>query len=40
MAEPGRYVPTVMAQHEEWRTDLSVVRQIEYLPGTRLIQGA
>ncbi len=37
-AETRRYVPAVLAKYEEWRKDLSVVRQIEYLPGTRLRQ--
>lgn len=35
-AETRRYVPAVMAKYEEWRKDLSVVRRIDYLPGTRL----
>ena len=38
-AETRAYVPAVMAKYEEWRQDLSVVRQIEYLPGTRLTPG-
>ncbi len=39
-AETRRYVPAVMAKYDEWRKDLSVVRQIEYLPGTRLNPGS
>ena len=35
-AETRRYVSAVMAKYEEWRAAANVVRQIDYLPGTRL----
>lgn len=38
--ETRRYVPAVLGKYEEWRNDISVVRQIEYLPGTRLTPGS
>ena len=39
-AETQRYVPAVLAKYDEWRKNLSVVRQIDYLPGTRLNPGS